>query len=188
MRWYRDRYEIIDHASTLAPDHGLVLEFGVAMGGTLRLLAKLFCPRQVTGFDSFKGLPEAWGSYQPGHFACDPPIVPSNCTLEIGLFADTLPAFLARNSDNVAFVHIDCDLYSSTKTIFDALGPRIVDGTVIVLDEYYIVEDHERRAFDEWIARDGRSCRLDSRAYEQACMIMMGEPHADDTGQGRVAI
>ena len=34
-----------------------------------------------------------------------------------GLFEDELPGFLARNEEQIAFLHVDCDLYSSTKTV-----------------------------------------------------------------------
>jgi predicted O-methyltransferase YrrM len=169
--WFKDRYAVLDRAVSLAPDEGLILEFGVATGTTIRLLAKLFHPRRVYGFDSFEGLPEDWGHYRAGHFACAPPDVPSNVDLVAGLFAETLPDFLAAHPGRAALVHIDCDLYSSTRTVLDLLSPRIVPGTVIVLDEYWIMEDHERRAFDEFVVN--RTYRFDSRAYEQACVIML---------------
>ena len=54
-----------------------------------------------------------------------------------------------------AFVHIDCDIYSSTRDIFRALAPRIVVGTVLVFDEYFNYPDwqqHEFKAFQEFVA------------------------------------
>jgi len=170
VRWCKDRYEILDRAAMLAPDDGLILEFGVASGSTLRFLAKLFYPRKVYGFDSFQGLPEAWGNYRKGHFACDPPLVPSNVELVVGMFDQTLGPFLDQHPGKAALVHLDCDLYDSTKTVLDLLTPRIVAGTVVVCDEFWICEDHERRAFEEWALR--QSYRLDSRAYEQAVMVI----------------
>jgi len=35
----------------------------------------------------------------------------------------------------MTFIHIDCDLYSST--IFDLWGNKIVEGTILVFDEYF---------------------------------------------------
>ena len=58
----------------------------------------------------------------------------------------------------LSLVHIDCDLYSSTKTIFANLKDRIVPGTVIVFDEYWNYpgwRDHEFRAFEELLAETG---------------------------------
>jgi hypothetical protein len=37
----------------------------------------------------------------------------------------------------VSFVHIDCDLYSSTKAILDHVGPRLRPGTHVLFDEYF---------------------------------------------------
>lgn len=171
--WFKSRFEVLDRAATLIPDEGLILEFGVATGTTIRLLAKLFYPRRIHGFDSFDGLPEPWGHYRAGHFACAVPDVPSNVDLVVGLFAETLPAFLATHPGDAALIHLDADLYSSTKTVLELLAPRIVTGTIVVLDEYFIMEEHERRAFDEFILTHNRACRFDARAYEQACVTML---------------
>ena len=59
-------------------------------------------------------------------------------------------------SPPIAFVHIDCDLYSSTKTIFDLLTDRLIPGTIIVFDEYFNYpnwENHEFKAFQELVAQ-----------------------------------
>ena len=48
---------------------GLIMEFGVASGESLKYIAD-HTKRQVYGFDSFKGLPEAWNGLAVGHFDC----------------------------------------------------------------------------------------------------------------------
>jgi hypothetical protein len=172
--WYRDRFEVLAHAAALAPVEGLILEFGVASGGTIRALAESVAlrDRKIFGFDSFKGLSQSWGSYAPGHFACEPPHVPDNVELVIGRFEETLKPFLGKHQGAVALVHLDADLYSSTKFVLDALTLRIIPGTVIELDEYWIVTDHERRAFNEWLTKTGRTCRHEARALEQLLVTM----------------
>ena len=53
----------------------------------------------------------------------------------------------------ISLLHVDCDLYSSTKTIFDRLNDWIVPGTIIVFDEYFNYsgwELHEFKAFQEF--------------------------------------
>ena len=55
-------------------------------------------------------------------------------------------------------MNIDCDLYSSTRDIFDAAFERIVPGTVIVFDEYFMNpnwQQHEFRAFQEAVTKHG---------------------------------
>ena len=79
--------------------------------------------RPFYGFDSFEGLPEDWrtegdrknfdrkGKLAPVHFP--------NIRLVKGWFNETIPKFKESVIDSiknqkVAFLHIDCDIYSST--------------------------------------------------------------------------
>lgn len=139
---------------------GLALEFGVASGTTLRIVADVLGAKHpVFGFDVFTGLPETWRSGFPaGEFAQDaPPEVPG-AELVPGLFADTLPGFLAAHPGDVAFVHLDADLYSSTTTVLDLLEDRLVPGSVLVFDEFFNYpgwQQHEYRAWTEFVARTG---------------------------------
>jgi hypothetical protein len=52
-----------------------------------------------------------------------------------------------------------CHLYRSTRVVLDHLRSRIVPGTAIVLDEFWIVTDQKRRAFNEWLSITGRNSR-----------------------------
>ena len=58
------------------------------------------------------------------------PRVPKNVEFVVGWFEETLPKFLEK--EPIAFMNIDCDIYSATATIFENLGHLIVPGTVIV--------------------------------------------------------
>jgi hypothetical protein len=153
-----DRFDLLKFAFSRAPAEGLVLEFGVEKGASLRHLAAL-TPRTVHGFDSFEGLPGDWGGTKEAQGAFDLkgrlPQVPSNAKLHIGWFDTTLPPFLASTPEKIALLHVDCDIYTSTVTIFEALKTRIVPGTVIVFDEYFNYpgwRNHEYKAFQEFIA------------------------------------
>ena len=78
--------------------------------------------------------------------------------LVVGWFDDTLPGFLADHQDEVAFLHLDADLYSSTRTVLQALRPRLRKGTVILFDEYFNFpgwEAHEHRAWTEFVSETG---------------------------------
>lgn len=135
---------------------GLVLEFGVWKGETLRLLAKTI-DQTAYGFDSFQGLPEDWRSgMHAGVFALKrPPRVPANAELVIGWFDQTLQPFLANHPGPIKLLHIDCDLYSSTVTVLSRCVDRLQIGSVIVFDEYFNYagwQEGEFRAFQEVIA------------------------------------
>lgn len=132
---------------------GMVLEFGVRHANSTRQLAAI-AKQDVHGFDSFEGLPEAWHNEDKGSYSTKGviPKVPKNIHLHAGWFDQTLPKFLETNTEKARLINIDCDIYSSTKTVLDALAPRIVKGTVIVFDEY-IGNQHWRedefKAFQE---------------------------------------
>ena len=142
-----------------APSEGLVLEFGVRFGASIRQIAALV-KQEVHGFDSFEGLPEAWHHEPKGSYSTKGviPDVPENVTLHAGWFENTLPKFLDEISGSIRFMNIDCDLYSSTKTILEALAERIVPGTIIVFDEYIGNErwrEDEFKAFQEAVVKFG---------------------------------
>ena len=138
---------------------GLVLEFGVRYGSTIRQIAAR-AEQEVHGFDSFTGLPEDWHGRPANTFSADGelPQVPPNVHLHVGLFEDTLPPFLEAHAGPAGFVNVDCDLYSSTKTVLTLLAPRIVPGTVMVFDEYLFAphwRDDEYKAFQEAVVAHG---------------------------------
>jgi len=133
------------------------MEFGVYKGETINFIANLLSNKQIYGFDSFEGLPETWRyNFDKGTFKLDNlPKVKENVVLVKGWFEETLPKFIEKHRNApVSFIHIDCDLYSSTKTIFNHLKDNIVTGTVIVFDEFFNYidwEDGEFKAFNEFI-------------------------------------
>jgi Methyltransferase domain len=141
--------DLLSYALEQVSVAGLYLEFGVASGFTINHIASRTTSK-VHGFDSFEGLPEDWNNrFQKGHFAQPIPAVRENVELHTGLFSKTLAGFVKENRQPVAFLHVDCDLYSSTKEVFTGLGGLIVPGTVIVFDEYF---NHSTWRQDEWQA------------------------------------
>lgn len=138
-----DRDALLDLALTRAPRAGLVMEFGVFKGESLRLIARRAQDRStpdVYGFDSFLGLPRRWGwGYPVGTFDLGgaAPSLPGNAHLVTGLFEQTLNPFLDAHPEKAAFVHIDADVYSSARFVLRTLAERdrIQPGTVVQLDE-----------------------------------------------------
>jgi hypothetical protein len=156
-----DRFALLSFALSRAPADGLVLEFGVEKGASLRHLASLRAG-PVHGFDSFRGLPADWSGTREaaGAFSLQGrlPTVPPNAKLHVGWFDQTLPAFLASDPAPCALIHVDCDIYVSTTIIFAQLRDRIVPGTVIVFDEYFNYPGwraHEYKAFQEFMSTSG---------------------------------
>ncbi len=159
-----DRFKVLHYAlerclESEMSSGGLFLEFGVFQGESINFCAKILKDKTFYGFDSFEGLPEVWGGKEAkGHFNLGGklPKVSKNVRLCKGWFNESLPPFLKETSGDIAFLHIDCDLYSSTKTVFDLLAKRIRPGTVIVFDEYINYpnwQKHEFKAFQEFVKK-----------------------------------
>ena len=155
----------------------MVLEFGVSFGKSLRMLAELvdqnmingddYTPEATTivaGFDTFTGLPEAWGDEPVGSYSTGGllPAVPQSVILIRGLFRN--------NSPIIALANIDCDLYGASLDVFNALDesipevpsgwahqklgriPVIRAGSLLCFDEFFMYDGwqyDEARAFFE---------------------------------------
>jgi hypothetical protein len=164
------RNALLSYALECATVEGLTLEFGVHQGETINHLAgQLPVDREIHGFDSFEGLPDSWFlGRKPGRFSLGgkQPPCKENVRLHKGWFNQTLPNFLKENPGPFRFVHVDCDIYSSTQDILYLARDRFVPGTVLVFDEYFNYpgwEHHEFRAFQEFI-------RDTNRRYEYLAM------------------
>jgi hypothetical protein len=175
---YGTSLELLTRGMAIKQKQGLILEFGVASGQTINHLASL-SEQRIFGFDGFDGLPKDWRiGFEKGAFAQSPPIVRQNVELVVGLFEDSLPAVLpSLPKEMISLMHVDCDLYSSTKTIFQHVGDRIVPGTVIIFDEYFNYpgwRQHEYKAFQEFINEKKLSYRYDSfvSMHQQVCVVI----------------
>ena len=126
-------------------------------------------------FDSFEGLPPSDQAEIPLHWRGDGAMAFSEprflANLEAGgvdladvttvagyydvsLTPETGPRIgLTR----AAVVNVDCDLGISTVPVLDFLDPFIVDGTVLIFDDWFYYRGHpargERGAFEAWLAR-----------------------------------
>ena len=159
-----ERFALLLKALSAVKLRGLFLEFGVADGTTINLIAKNI-DVTIHGFDSFLGLPEYWrDGIQAGTWSTNgklPEVLP-NVRLHPGWFHETVPQFAISQPEPIAFMHVDCDLYSSAKTVFESMGPMVVTGTVIVFDQYFNYpgwEKYEFKVFQEFVAERGCSYR-----------------------------
>lgn len=167
-----------NRATSHVKNDGLWLEFGVCSGRTINMISSC-TENKVYGFDSFYGLPEDWGNHQKkGTYSREGnlPNVNDNVELVVGLFEDTLDNFLKDHSGNVAYLHLDADLYSSTKYVLDKLKDRIVSGTVISFDEIYNYpeyKDHEIKAWVEFCDETKKSCEwvLRTNCEHATCIV-----------------
>ncbi len=155
----------IEYATKLVSgDMKHVLEFGVGDGKTTRQIRNgLDMSYGVFGFDCFEGLPDDWIDtkqnkvvLRKGMFSTQGKIPDvTGVTFFKGLFKDTIPEYI-KIAKPITLLHIDCDLYNSTKDVLYGLNDYIVPGTILVFDEWIYLSkpecnDHEQKAFYEWI-------------------------------------
>ncbi len=157
---FETQKELIAYALDHTKVEGVYLEFGVFTGGTMRYMAKRKPQAKFHGFDSFEGLPEDWFGMPlvKNSFSLNGglPKVPGNVSLHKGWFNETLPAWRQQHADKVAFMHIDCDLYSSTVDILENLADRVQVGTIVLFDEYFNYpnwKNHEYKAWKEFVEK-----------------------------------
>jgi hypothetical protein len=159
------------------------LEFGVWTGRTIRLIAAFrtahcraskcqpeAARNSVYGFDWFRGLPTYWTNYHPkGRFDTGGRVPFKDGTdgvrWVVGLFNESLPAFLHEHPEPVTFVHIDCDLYASAAVVLRGLlrAGRLAPGVVLTFDEainYPNYRDHEMQALYELSRESNRTLQV----------------------------
>lgn len=156
---HKDRIELYN---TFAKEHNLnecaisYLEFGVGHGNSLRWWTENNTnPQSVFwAFDTFKGLPEKYGTFETGKFSLQgnfPDISDKRKNFIEGLFQDTLLNTLSKIDFNrKIIIHIDSDLYSSALFSLSILYPYLKKGDIIIFDEF-VVPLHEFKAFDDFL-------------------------------------
>jgi hypothetical protein len=66
-----------------------------------------------------------------------PKFLPRNALVVNGMIEDTLAEYVSKDSSNIRFVHLDLDVYSSTKFVLANLKERLNSGTLILFDEMF---------------------------------------------------
>ncbi len=167
----------------------LWLEFGVGEANTINYISN-FTNEKVYGFDSFEGNPEKWrDGFEKGAFTRNGvlPQVNNNIELIKGLFNETLVNFIQSQNKKVSFIHIDADLYSSTKFVLNALKNYIDEECIIIFDELvnypgFDGETGELKAFYEfitennveyeWIGMNGTPTGMSGYYHENVAVII----------------
>lgn len=147
-------YELLRRVIKDHQPEGWAAEFGVYSGFSLGIIAQHM---PVIGFDSFKGLPEDWREgFGAGAFTRQGELkkgIPLDVTgpnrmVIPGWFEDTVPDF---PFPSLGLVHVDCDLYSSTVTVLDAVRPFLMFGSLIIFDEFHGYDGWENHEYKAWM-------------------------------------
>ncbi len=144
--------ELIELAS--AAPHGDFVEVGVYAGGSARVLYQICLARgrRLHLFDTFAGLPHKseWDIHQVGHFSFEGMHLLKREMPRAWIYKGVFPETLPGDLHNVAFVHEDVDQYQSVKDVIERLYPRLVDGGMILFDDYFTADcPGAKKAIDE---------------------------------------
>lgn len=178
---------------------GHVVECGVFKGASLirfltfREMLEGRGSRRVIGFDMF-------GAFPPQHEPDDAAFVAQfeasagegipkaelervlahkgfgQVDLEAGDVAETIPAYLERHPElRIALLHLDMDTYAPTRAALDLLFDRVVEGGLVVLDDYGTVAG-ATRAVDEFLEGTGLRIEKLPLAHIPAFVVKSGRP------------
>ena len=145
-------YEEISKAEKLDTSSIDYFEFGVCGGHSFKwwLEQNKNEGSKFYGFDTFEGLPEAFGPFGKGSMAValeSLNIHDSRASFYKGLFQDTLVPFLEQyKSERKKLIHLDADLFSATLFSLSQLYRYLNDGDILLFDEF-AVPKHEFMAF-----------------------------------------
>ena len=184
---------------------GLYCEFGVYRGSTITTFSEHIGDNIIYGFDSFEGLPDKWNDENPQHcyslngqiplgpldkqLQTDPGMYTTDMHVAIkgwndnirlikGMVQNTVPIFLDEHTDSIAFAHLDLDIYSATKSVFNNIQHRLVNGTILAFDElldYPEYKEHELKALAELLLDNNLDFvpliyQNNGYSYQQVCI------------------
>jgi O-methyltransferase len=143
-------YELWSLTGQLASVPGDILEVGVWRGGSGCLIAaqsqRVGSPARVFLCDTFAGVVKASSEdpiYSDGeHGDTSPALVRSlaqqlaldNIEVLVGIFPDDTAVEIEDRQFKLC--HLDVDVYESTKSAAEWVWPRLVEGGVVVIDDY----------------------------------------------------
>jgi O-methyltransferase len=188
---YRDRYEFFRKAFKALDFNGIggdYAEFGCCGGTTFSIAHKILSKNlpdastvHLWAFDSFQGLPEPTGtdethrfwfkgnlnmSLDAFHKTCQRRGIPRSAYTTVpGFYEHSLaPSAVGPRPTRLRLAYIDCDMYSSTKTVLEFLKPRLQHGMILGFDDYYCysssVPSGERLAVAEAFGHHNSGWRL----------------------------
>jgi hypothetical protein len=131
---------------------------------------------RLWAFDSFRGFPEPgaadehpeWSegkmaiSLEEFHAVCAGNGIPREAYSVVpGFYEETLARMSPGDEPaDIALAYVDCDLYSSTRTVLDFLRPRLKHGMIVAFDDWFCWSatqlSGERKAMLELAAADDR--------------------------------
>lgn len=154
---YNELYQVYALTKSVEKIKGDIAEVGVYKGGSAKIISKAKGKKTLHLFDTFDGLPDPTKNdderHYKGRFATQVEEVKNylknekNVFFYVGFFPKTAAPIEKKK---FSFVHLDVDLYKSTKDCLQFFYPRMNKGGVI-LSHDYIGTPGVRKAFHEFL-------------------------------------
>ncbi|KKQ27327.1 MAG: hypothetical protein A3H17_04225 [Candidatus Levybacteria bacterium RIFCSPLOWO2_12_FULL_37_14] len=152
---YSEAYMIYMLVKNTAKIKGDLAEVGAYTGGSAKLICEAKGDREVYLFDTFEGLPKTTKldtSFKSGEYPASYEDV-RNYLKEyshVHLIKGIFPKSAEKIKDNkFSFVHLDVDIYTSTKESLKFFYPRMNKGGAIISHDY-VSSNGVRKAFDDF--------------------------------------
>jgi len=181
---------------------GDYLDFGVFNGnsiGSMYLASqRQKQPMRLLGFDAYEGLPPGSediddGVWKKGFYSCsfeqmqaclkERGINPEEITWVNGWYDQTLTSETAEKYEikDLGIVFIDCDTYSSSKTVLDFLAPRIKSLVIICLDDWKLNDLDikgmgEYKSFNEFLEANPHLRATPMKSYNRKSRTFLVQP------------
>ena len=145
---------LVDAANNIP---GEMAELGVASGASAKMISARAPERVLHLFDTFEGLPDPSakdssrfkiGQYRYSSENVQKYLNSGKVVLHKGMFPDTASNLTGTR---FAFVHLDADIYESTKAGLEWFYPRLNKGGILVCHDFD-TSAGVNRAFDEFFA------------------------------------
>tara|TARA_A100001015_G_scaffold312615_1_gene418140 strand:+ start:651 stop:1343 length:693 start_codon:yes stop_codon:yes gene_type:complete len=152
---------------TLSMDQikGDYAEFGCFTGSCLRHSARCFkkyfnnIEIKIYGFDSFEGFPEeVHKTFKSKDFKVSYEKVKElensgqNIKIVKGFFDKSLEdENLKKDLKEISFAFIDCDLATSSKSVFNFIANRLSNGAFIMIDDYFNIDINNNSIQNEFL-------------------------------------
>ena len=159
LLWEPEAYQIYALVRSLEKIPGDIVEVGTYRGGSAKLIAEAEPNKEIHLFDTFTGLPEVSKDLDASRFSTGQyatPLANVEAYLKAYPHVHLYPGFFPETAGPIkdkkySFVHLDVDIYQSTKDSLAFVYERVSPGGAILSHDYSTAEG-VRKAFTEFFA------------------------------------
>jgi len=144
-----EAYNLYSIVKSLSNLDGEIAEVGVYQGGSSKIICETKGDKKLHLFDTFQGLPDVtekdncfgkqiWKKNLCGDTSLEMVQIYLSKYKNVYFYQGEFPSTSTPvNNSKFSFVHLDVDLYKSTKDCLEFFYPRLVPGGIILTHDYH---------------------------------------------------